>query len=374
MGVRSGTLEGLGLNPPMAVGEVVDAGFWAGKRVLLTGHTGFKGSWMSLWLQELGAELYGLALPPPTDPALFTEAQVGDRMTSKIGDIRTYDTVVAAFRQARPQIVLHMAAQPLVRDSYLDPIGTYAANVMGTAHVLEATRECPGVRIVVNVTTDKVYENRGMDRGYHEDEPLGGFDPYSSSKAASELVTSAYQRSFLADAGVGVATARAGNVIGGGDWAHDRLVPDILRALQAERPVLVRNPEAVRPWQHVLEPLSGYLRLAERLWAESESTAGAWNFGPLMPDARPVAWITDRLLAHWPGNRGWELDSGSGPHEARTLELDITKATTKLDWHPRWELETALAKVAVWHRAWLAGDDMRRVTVGQISEYQDTGS
>lgn len=348
---------------------VVDRTFWAGKRVLVTGHTGFKGSWLSLWLQLLGADVHGLALEPHTEPALFTEAEVGAGMHSVIGDIRSYEDVLAALRDARPEIVLHLAAQAQVRESYANPVGTYATNVMGTVHVLEAARQAPSVRVLVNVTTDKVYENTGTERGYREGEPLGGFDPYSSSKGASELVTSAYRRSFFGDAGIAVASARAGNVIGGGDWASDRLVPDILRALQANEPVHIRNPEAVRPWQHVLEPVSGYLRLAQQLSRDGDAFAEPWNFGPHDLDARPVSWIVEKMLDNWPGNQGWRFDSGPHPHEAAYLRLDISKALTRLGWQPRWNLEVALEKVATWHRAWHVGQDARALSIGQIREY-----
>lgn len=348
---------------------VADAAFWAGKRVLLTGHTGFKGSWLSLWLQALGADVHGLALAPPTTPAMFDEAHVGAGMTSTIGDIRSFEAVDDAFRAARPEIVFHLAAQPLVRESYEDPLGTYATNVMGTAHVLEAARTSGSVRVLVNVTTDKVYENREWLWGYREDEPLGGFDPYSSSKGASEIVTSAYRRSFLADADIAVASARAGNVIGGGDWATDRLVPDILRAVEAEQPVRIRNPHSVRPWQHVLEPLSGYVRLAERLWDDGEAVAQAWNFGPLDSDAKPVQWIVEQLLSAWPQNRGWNVDPGPHPHEAAYLKLDISKARAQLGWEPRWSLATALSEISTWHQVWLARGDIRAETLRQIDEY-----
>lgn len=349
----------------------IDVAFWRGKRVLLTGHTGFKGGWLSLWLQSLGADVHGLALDPPTVPALFVEARVAEGMASTIGDIRSYETVAAAFREARPEIVFHLAAQPLVRESYSDPLGTYGTNVMGTAHVLEAARHSPGVRVVVNVTTDKVYENREWIWGYREDEPLGGFDPYSSSKGASELVTNAYRRSFMSDAGVAVASARAGNVIGGGDWAADRLVPDILRASVKNEPVVVRNPHSVRPWQYVLEPLSGYLLLAQRLWNDGEAVAEAWNFGPLDSDARPVSWIVEEMLGNLSNTSRWQLDPGPQPHEANYLRLDISKARARLGWEPRWDLATALKKVATWHRAWIAGEDARQATLDQIAEYSE---
>lgn len=346
-----------------------DPRFWAGRRVLITGHTGFKGSWLSLWLQSLGAEVHGLALEPPTTPALYREAMVGDGMSSTIGDIRSYDTVAAAFRAAKPEVVLHLAAQSLVRVSYADPLGTYATNVMGTAHVLEAARHSPAARVIVSVTTDKVYENREWVWGYREDEPVGGFDPYSSSKGAAELAISAFRRSFLAEAGIATASARAGNVIGGGDWASDRLVPDILRAIDANQPPLIRNPHAVRPWQHVIEPLYGYLLLAERLWTDGSGVAEAWNFGPFDSDAKPVSWVVEELLSHWPDGPGWRTDDGEHPHEASYLKLDISKSRSRLGWEPRWDLATSLHKIADWHRAWAEGGDARQATLGQIAEY-----
>ncbi len=343
--------------------------FWHKKRVFLTGHTGFKGSWLALWLQSMGAEVHGFALSPPTTPALFNEARVGAGMRSSIGDIRDYSAVFAAMRESLPEIVIHMAAQPLVRFSYEQPIDTFATNVMGTVHVLEAARQCDSVKALVNVTTDKCYENREWVWGYREDEPMGGRDPYSSSKGCAELVSAAYRKSFLADAGIAMATARAGNVIGGGDWACDRLVPDILRALQAGEPVAIRNPHATRPWQHVLEPLSGYLLLAERLATEGQAYAEGWNFGPHDEDARAVRWIVDRLCTNWGEGASWLLQSGSHPHEANYLKLDISKARHRLQWSPRWSLDTALEKIIEWHRAWLAGQDMRKICLNQINHY-----
>lgn len=361
-------MEDVGVSSPGHPASL-DATFWQGKRVLLTGHTGFKGSWLSLWLQSLGAELYGLALAPPTTPALFVEARVDEGMASAIGDVRSYETVAAAFREARPEIVFHLAAQALVRESYSDPLGTYLTNVIGTAHILEAARQASTVRVIVNVTTDKVYENREWVWSYREDEALGGFDPYSSSKGASELVTSAYRRSFLSAANVAVASARAGNVIGGGDWAEDRLVPDILRAAARNEPVVIRNPRSVRPWQHVAEPLFGYLLLAESLWNHGDAVAEPWNFGPFDADAKSVAWIVEELLRSLPRNAGWRLDSDSHPHEAGYLKLDISKARTRLGWEPQWDLVSALGKTAAWDASWRAGEDARQITLDQIADY-----
>lgn len=343
--------------------------FWRGRRVLLTGHTGFKGSWLSLWLQQLGAQVHGLALAPDTTPALFTEARVADGMSSQIGDIRDLGVVRAAFDQSRPEVVLHLAAQPLVRASYADPVATYASNVMGTVHVLEAARHSPGVRAIVNVTTDKVYDNREWAWGYREDEPLGGHDPYSCSKACADLVASSYRRSFLQAGGMALASARAGNVIGGGDWAADRLVPDLLRAFETGQAAGIRQPAAVRPWQHVLEPLSGYLLLAQRLCNDGEAFAQAWNFGPRDDDNRPVRWIVEHLAAHWGEGARWQRDAGSQVHEAGLLKLDISKAVSTLGWRPCWTLDQALQRIVRWHQPWRAGHDARALCLAQIHDY-----
>ncbi|AWB33043.1 CDP-glucose 4,6-dehydratase [Orrella marina] len=348
----------------------VDPIFWHGKRVLMTGHTGFKGSWLSLWLQSMGATLRGLALEPPTKPALFSVARVSEGMEHRISDIREYSAVKTQLNEFKPDIVIHMAAQPLVRLSYSQPIETYATNVMGTVHVLEAARHAGSVKAIVSITTDKCYENREWVWGYREDEPMGGFDPYSNSKGCAELVSAAYRKSFLKDAGIALATARAGNVIGGGDWALDRLVPDILRALEKDESVLIRNPNAIRPWQHVLEPLSGYLLLAERLYTNGQTDAEGWNFGPRDEDARPVQWIVEHLCDSWGNGASWKIQPGFHPHEATYLKLDISKARQRLQWSPRWSLETALKHITDWHQSWLNGQDMRAVCLNQISEYE----
>lgn len=362
-------MEKMGLN---LVLKKTNSNFWRGKRVLMTGHTGFKGSWLSLWLQSMGATLRGIALEPPTEPALFAVARVAEGMEHRVTDIRDFAAVKAQMDEFLPEIVIHMAAQPLVRLSYNEPVETYATNVMGTVHVLEAARHAGSVKAIVNITTDKCYENREWVWGYREDEPMGGHDPYSSSKGCAELVSSAYRKSFLQEAGIAMATARAGNVIGGGDWALDRLVPDILRALEKHEPVLIRNPHAIRPWQHVLEPLSGYLQLAERLYLHGQLDAEGWNFGPRDEDARPVQWIVEHLCEHWGGGASWTLQPGDHPHEASFLKLDISKARQRLHWTPRWSLEVALKQITEWHQAWLKGQDMRIVCLNQINHYGST--
>lgn len=353
-------------------GLVVNTEFWRGKRVLLTGHTGFKGSWLSIWLHSLGAEVQGYALAAPTRPSLFEEAGISRLIGSKIADVRDYESVLATVKAFKPDIVFHMAAQPLVRYSYEAPLETYSTNVLGTAHVLEAVRKTGTARAVVNITTDKCYENREWVWGYREDEPMGGFDPYSSSKACSELVTSAYRRSFFREAGIALASARAGNVIGGGDWAKDRLVPDVLTAFGRGDTAAIRNPNSIRPWQHVLEPLSGYMTLAERLWHEPQSFSDAWNFGPNDDDAKPVGWIVEAMARKWGGEAKWRFDEGPHPHEAHYLKLDISKARQVMGWSPRWSLDQALDKVIEWHQAWLQKQDIREVCLNQIDQYQNS--
>lgn len=344
--------------------------FWRGKQVLLTGHTGFKGGWLALWLADMGAEVHGYALTPPTEPNFYSVANLQDRLASStVADIRDAASFVQAMQAAQPEIVFHLAAQPLVRHSYAEPAETYSVNVMGTVNLLDAVRQTPSVKAVVNVTTDKCYENREWIWPYRENEAMGGFDPYSSSKACSELVTAAYRRSFLESAGIQLASARAGNVIGGGDWADDRLVPDFLRALDAGQTLAIRSPLATRPWQHVLEPLSGYLSLAEKLFLEGKDFAEAWNFGPDDTDARPVQWIIEYLCSQVP-DATWQCDTSPQPHEAHTLKLDSSKAKSRLGWCPRWDLKTALGMTLAWHQGWKRGADMTAITVQQIQTYE----
>jgi len=365
LAIRQGALEGV----------VVDAQFWQGKKVFVTGHTGFKGSWLCIWLKQLGAEVAGYALPPPTIPSLFEAANVSEGMESVIGDVRDAAALAAALRRAAPDVVIHMAAQPLVRYSYDNPVETYATNVLGSVHLFEAVRQTASVRAVVNVTTDKCYDNKEWVWGYRENDPLGGYDPYSNSKACAELVTAAYRSSFFSAArygehGIALGSARAGNVIGGGDWALDRLIPDIMRAIIQGEKVRIRSPHAIRPWQHVLEPLSGYLTLAENLYNNGPAFAEAWNFGPHDADARPVRWIVERLIQLWGQGAAWELDDKPQPHEASYLKLDCSKARSALAWQPRWCLETALEAIVDWHAACLQGADMRQKTIEQIEAYQ----
>jgi CDP-glucose 4,6-dehydratase len=344
------------------------------RRVLITGHTGFKGSWLCLLLHKSGANIYGYSLEPPTNPSLFQEAKIGELMTSFIGDVRDYGHLLNVMKQVQPEIVIHMAAQALVRESYKIPVETYAINVMGTVHLLEACRHTQSVKAVVNVTTDKCYENREWHCGYRENEPMGGYDPYSNSKGCSELVTSSYRSSYFnpsgyAEHGVAVASARAGNVIGGGDWAVDRLIPDFIRAVHLGEEVKIRGPFAIRPWQHVLEPLTGYLTLASRLLSEGPRYAGAWNFGPDDNDARNVEWITKRLCELWGNGASFKNGNGPQPHEAKYLKLDCSKAKAELGWFPKWDIETALTSIVDWNKAFLNGDDIRVVTENQIDKY-----
>ena len=353
----------------MAIGKV-NPDFWKGKRVFITGHTGFKGSWLSLWLQQMGAEVKGFSLEPPTTPSLFEVAKVADHMQSEIGDIRDLTKLSQSIVSFNPDILLHLAAQPLVRYSYREPVETYSTNVMGTVNVLEASRQANNLKTIVVITTDKCYENREWEWGYRENEPMGGYDPYSNSKGCAELVVSAYRRSFFnSNDTAAVASARAGNVVGGGDWAEDRLIPDILRAFEKQQPVIIRNPLSTRPWQHVLEPLSGYLVLAQHLWQEGQTFAEGWNFGPKDDDCRPVQWILDTKVHFWGKGAYYEIDKSQQPHEANFLKLDCSKATTRLKWHPQWRLEYTLEKITTWHRAWLDRKNMKNHCLEEIKDY-----
>lgn len=353
----------------------IDINFWSGKSVFLTGHTGFKGGWLSLWLQSLGATVTGYALNPPTNPNLFTLASVEKGMHSIIGDIRDLDHLKKAMKEANPDILIHMAAQPLVRYSYTNPIETYATNVMGTVHVLEAARDNHNIRAILNVTSDKCYDNREIDRGYREDESMGGFDPYSNSKGCAELVSSAYRNSFFnidqyQEHGVALATARAGNVIGGGDWAKDRLIPDFMRAIEAKQKVSIRNPYAIRPWQHVLELLSGYMMLCQKLYKEGPNFSESFNFGPDEKDAKNVEWIANQLVKAWGDGAAFEVCSNTPSlHEAHFLKLDSTKARQKLGWQTKWNIDLALKKISAWHKAYLKGEDMQLYSLHDIKMY-----
>ena len=354
---------------------MVDSSFWKDKKVFVTGHTGFKGSWLCLWLNLLEADVTGYALQPPTQPSLFELGKIDQLVQSIIGDVRNGVELNQAMVKTQPEIVIHLAAQPLVRDSYENPSGTYAINVMGTVNLFEAVRVCKSVRAVVNVTTDKCYENKEWLWGYRENEPLGGYDPYSSSKACSEMVTAAYRSSFFNPEHhdvhkVSLASARAGNVIGGGDWAKDRLIPDCIKSLTNKEPILIRNPNAVRPWQHVLESLSGYLILCEKQYDASRDYAEGWNFGPDEKDAKTVEYIVNRMCSLWGNGAKYIIDDGQHPHEAHYLKLDCTKAKNILGWQPRWSLDTALEKIVEWYRSYLADPKtVQAISLKQIKDY-----
>ncbi len=353
---------------------MIDPGFWKNRKVFITGHTGFKGSWLCLWLHRLGAEVTGYSLKPPRDPNLFALCRIDATVKSVISDVRNASSLLDAVKSAKPEIVIHMAAQPLVLDSYKYPALTYETNVMGTINVLEAARSCKSVKAVINVTTDKCYENRDWVWGYREDEALGGYDPYSSSKACSELVTKAYRCSFFnpddySDHGVAIASARAGNVIGGGDWSAGRLIPDCVTSLLNGDKIRLRNPHAVRPWQHVLEPLSGYLYLAEKLVLYGPGYGEGWNFGPDDQGAKPVEWVVKTICEKWGENAGYETDSCEHPHEASYLKLDCSKAKAMLGWRPKWDLEKSIQSIVDWTRAYRENKDVRDACLEQIEEY-----
>ena len=347
---------------------MIDHQFWSGKRVFITGHTGFKGSWLSMWLSHLGCTTMGYSLLPNSSPSLFDIAKVEGLIKSQIGDIRNHELLYKSMVNFDPDILIHMAAQPLVRYSYNNPIETYEVNVIGTAKVLEVARSCINLKAIINITTDKCYENTGFDKSYKETDPMGGYDPYSSSKGCAELVAASYRSSYLNDLGIGIASVRAGNVIGGGDWAPDRLIPDILRSFEMKKPVIVRNPDATRPWQHVLEPLSGYIVLAQKLYIDSQEYSEGWNFGPIQDDVKSVRWILDKMISSWPDS-SWKLDNNLNPHEAGFLKLDISKAYTRLNWQPVWRLDKALEKIVYWHKAWINNNDMQYLCLSEIEEY-----
>jgi CDP-glucose 4,6-dehydratase len=348
--------------------------FWNGKRVFVTGHTGFKGSWLSLWLQEMGATVQGYSLSAPTQPNMFEEAEVWAGMKTEEGDVRDFTHLRQVMSEFKPEIVFHMAAQPLVRLSYDEPMETYSTNVMGTVYLFEAVKQVGGVKAVINITSDKCYENKEWPWGYREDEPMGGYDPYSNSKGCSELVTASYRQSFFnkdkyAEHGCAIASVRAGNVIGGGDWADDRLIPDMLKAFSKEESVEIRNPHAIRPWQHVLEPLSGYITVAEHLFEHGPEFSEGWNFGPREDDAQPVEWIVNRLSQLWGKGASWYLSEGEHPHEAHYLKLDCSKARMKLNWQPVWGLDETLSRIVKWQKAWLEKQDIKQITIQEINDY-----
>lgn len=351
---------------------VINSDFWRNKKILVTGHTGFKGTWLSLLLHSMGAKVFGFALPPQTNPNLFELTHLSEDMDSYFGDIRDFNSLSSFIKSNNPEIVFHLAAQSLVHYSYHNPIETYATNVMGTVHILEALRQINSARVMVNVTSDKCYDNREWVWGYRENDPMGGWDPYSSSKGCAELVTEAYRRSYFSnsDTQLVLATARAGNVIGGGDWAANRLIPDFMRSVFSGETLLIRNPTSIRPWQHVLESLSGYLLLAERLWLEGEKFTGGWNFGPLDEDSKPVKWIIEYLIKLWGDPVLWDIDQKDHPHEMHTLKLDISKARLKLKWHPQWSLAKSLQAVVEWYKAYYQNLNIRELMLKQIIEYK----
>jgi CDP-glucose 4,6-dehydratase len=368
MGSSKSTLENLDL----VLGNVEQT-FWINKRVFLTGNTGFKGSWLSIWLQSMGAIVKGYSLSAPTNPSLFEVAKISKHIETDFGDIRDLKELKKSMQSFSPDILIHMAAQPLVKFSYENPIDTYSTNVMGTANVLEAARYCSNLKSIVSVTTDKCYENKEWIWGYREDEPMGGYDPYSSSKGCAELVTSAYRRSFFNSSdSASIASARAGNVIGGGDWASNRLIPDILRSFEKSEPVIIRNPLSTRPWQHVLEPLSGYLVLAQNLYEFGADYAEPFNFGPKDEDCCTVKYILEQMTTLWGPGASWKLDSNQNPHEAQFLKLDCSKANFKLNWYPRWNVSIALKQIVDWHLNWKSGYDMYEKCLNEISNYQNS--
>jgi CDP-glucose 4,6-dehydratase len=349
----------------------IKSSFWKNRSVFLTGHTGFKGGWITIWLTMMGAKVYGYSLDPPTTPNFFSETKLEERLSSSvIDDIQNFSSLKSAMSLAKPSVIIHMAAQPLVRRSYISPVETLKTNILGTTNLLEAARKIECVEAIVNVTTDKCYENKEQLKPYIESDKLGGYDPYSASKACSELISAAYRNSFFEESGIKIATVRGGNVIGGGDWATDRLIPDFLSAIDASKKLIIRYPDAVRPWQHVLELLSGYLLLAEKLVTDGNRFAGAWNFGPQKNDIKPVSWIVDYLIRKIP-NAQYEIDNSTHPHEASLLLLDSSKAKSKLGWSQKLSLEVALDKTIEWHQAWKNNQSMSEFSISQINSYKN---
>ena len=351
----------------------INPDFWQGKKVFITGHTGFKGSWLSLWLKKLGALVKGYSLLPPTNPSIYELCDIASCMETEIGDIRDLSRLKSSLKSFYPDILIHMAAQPLVRHSYVDPVETYQTNVIGTVNILEAARTLDNLKVIINITSDKCYQNNEWEWGYREHDPIGGDDPYSSSKGCAELVSTAYRKSFfdLADSPKRIATARAGNVIGGGDWANDRLIPDILRAFEKSETVKLRNPNAIRPWQHVLEPLSGYLMLAQQLWTSNANYLSTWNFGPYPESVVPVSIVAESMALKWGNDAKFEMAIGDHPHEATSLKLDISRALSQLDWTPKLSLTKALGLVIDWHKAYLDGQNMQELTIKQIKIFSN---
>jgi CDP-glucose 4,6-dehydratase len=357
--------------------NLIDASFWRNKKVFLTGHTGFKGGWLSTWLSEMGSNVTGYSLLPNTEPSFYSKLNVSSIITeSIIGDIRDFNNLKNKIMKSQPEIIFHLAAQPLVRSSYYDPITTYSTNVMGTVNLLQIIRDVSSVKVVVVVTTDKCYENNNWVWGYRESDPLGGSDPYSNSKACCELVVDAFRKSYFMSLprseGLAISTARAGNVIGGGDWSNDRLLPDAFHHFEKDKPLPIRNPNAVRPWQHVLEPLSGYLTLAEAMYNNQDAFSSAWNFGPYDDDCKSVREVVNTVIDNWPTAASWFKDETNQPHEAQLLKLDCSKAHTSLNWKPKWSLQIAVSKSVSWHQAQNNNQDMLTYTINQINEYIST--
>lgn len=349
---------------------ILSSNFWINKKVFITGHTGFKGSWLTLWLKSLGAIIKGYSIDIPTNPSLYNEINIEKEIESQIGDVMDKDLLFNSMHEFDPDIVIHMAAQPLVRISYIDPVGTYSTNINGTINVLECIKLCNNVKSALIITTDKCYENKEIDYSYKESDCLGGFDPYSSSKACAELIVSAYRNSFFSKKNsCAIATARAGNVIGGGDWALDRLIPDSLKAFSSFKKLEIRYPKSIRPWQHVLEPISGYISLIEKLFNYKDDYIGAWNFGPNDNDCKSVEWVVSKLVKYWDGETNWTYNENDNPYESKLLKLDYTKAKNKLKWEPVWNLDYTLKLIVDWHKKWESGFDMKRYSLTEISKF-----